>query len=828
MMSAMKSFLKRFTRDTRGSIIIVAAFATTGLIAVGGSAYDFGMQQMAYKNAQLAADIGATSANGSRLSEPWGRGSNDPAIKQDQKEYQEDLTRMYFDINSRSFDIDPNFALTHVEVREEGEVFRTFVTGRGKIPSRFVRLVGVEELPYNIETVINLRNPGERPVYDMVMLLDFTTSMKRQFGSTTRINALQNASTFLNNMIMCGNESGENCLDVDENKNRLGVINYDLQAVGLDPCDLAVGDPQRPESCKCIRPRGDAYEGTQTDWENNNQYGYSHGPDGGVVGPGIHGMEDQACRLDKCSWIDQQGRPASDPYSEVFHCDCFDRNNPNDEWDIPPAPDTPVTGSGCVQPPHPGAMAIADGAYPEKLKSCEWLNFCTDGGCCPPKCKASASAPAVAGACGTYASGTYSCAECQMENVPDKCGCARPTGEITCTNDHGPGPEDDTPSNPLDDTGCSYELGETPPQTYACHHQSCTCSCTANGGPSSNPPCSAGPDPDSCPVSTTPIPFPPGGRPNFGSNGTTPQAQFANAVGIDERNLFSAVLNPAEHGGRVLKVVDGVRTSHSLMKCKDNVAEGGNILCKENAQTAIEGEPTGLDTNSFSAFEAFEAHQSYLRFMRPSQEDPDDKSVNVVVWVSDGENNAFQYPYPATGTTPPIIIPMEEAIDVNGNGSYEPAMGDRRQDAGTEQNPGPDREEVRNNCYDSVGKFKMREGGAIDGPCPAGHRTAQEWSDYHTLERCKRYRDGEWASNEDGTPRKITIFSIYVHDGSDPDALAHTRELMSTCSYGAPVADENAIAPDQQKLFFAVQNVSQLNQAFRYIANALGRIRIVD
>lgn len=824
MTSAIQKFFKRFVRDTRGSIIIVAAFAATGLIAVGGSAYDFGMQQMAWKNGQFAGDVAATSAAGSRMSEYWGRGSDNPSVKADQLAHQKRLVEMYFRINSRGFDVDPSFQLTEIDVIDQGDIYKTIVRGNGTIPSNFVRMVGVDELPYTIETVTNLVNPGAQPTYDMALILDFTKSMSKPMAgcdgggvACTRAGALQRASTFLNNVIMCGNESGQGCLGDEENENRLGTIPYGLTAVGLDPCDLSPGDPDRPDYCVCVMPRSSEYEGTMEDWTNHNEHGYGHDGDGGISGPGMYGMPDAQCR-ERCAWIDSQGRPASDPESDVFSCECFDVNNPDDEWEIPPDPDTPVTGGPC------GANMKLGGDYPDALAQCSWLNFCTQGGCCPPKCIPGSGAPGTCDA----APGSRACAQCQMQGYPTACGCAQPIpGSISCSDDN------DTPDDLNDDTGCGFEMGPTPPQTYACHHQSCTCSCSATGGPSSVPPCgSSGANPEQgCTPVVPPPPWPPGGRPTYGMNQpATPQAEFASAIGIDEATLFSAVYQPEANDAKVIMASSGtgVWEAYSIRDCADATS---NSECQQGIQDVIDGTPSEGDTNSAAAFDAFERHDSYLNYMRPNAEEPEANAMSVIVWVSDGENNSFVFP--GVGTTPPIVIPKEERVEGTASGCrpniYEPAApcNDHIQRAGTLENPGPDWDAVRDNCYDGSGGYVARPNGAISGDCPANTRTAQGWSDFYTMQQCNKFRTGSWVT-AGAESRPITIYTVYVHDGSDPDALAHTRELMSTCSYGEPVGSSEDPPAGQQRLFFSVTTVEQLNRTFRTISNSLGRIRIVD
>lgn len=830
MVSVIKQFLTRFRYDTRGGIAIMAAFAMPVLFALGGAGYDFGIQQMAWKNAQFAADIAATSAAGARRFEPWGR-QTPGSDGEYQRSQQERRVGMLYGINSRGYNIDPNFVPVITVQADAGSdpdfpYMVTHVTGNSAMPTGFVQLVGVDSLPYTIDTTVRHRVPGAKVTFDISMFLDYTTSMTEQAraGGGRKIDILKGTATSLVDWVMCGNEQGTDC--DPENDNRLSFIPYTITSIGLDVCDLPVGDPQRPEACDCQMPR--AFPGGQDAWESDASRCRNN--------PGTYSPYWPTCRPEQCrpacDRVDAQGRPASDPESAYFTCHCW-KNSPNGK-PLPPAANEPVAGKYPCGFGDPKIWVDNLLDYPKPVsKQC--IAFCqkdpgsnvSGDGCCNP-CDKSPN----------FAKYSLQWAQCTMNRrgSPNRpldrenfgCGCAQPESYYQVTESQ--------PASP----GCDAKVGEycvvfgaVPQQTYQCHHSACTCSCSAAGG--GIDPCGATPPPPQCLPPEGPL-LPPPPNPGLGFlEDMTPQAQFASAVGIEESQLYSAVYNPDEDvfGNKPNVILAaGIPVTDmaiSLKQCQDygpGIAPGS---CGARIKDAMAQEDylENFGTTSAAAFTDFAKYVTYRDYMRPSA-DPEanmpalnSRTQNVVIWISDGENTRF--------TVNGVNMPRPGLKRVSGQLAW--------QQIGNAANHGPDWDMFVNNCYLQNGtEVKNAQGETVsacpsgtcspNAQCPAqyGGKTARQWADERTIQQCDALRDR--VSPQDGQKR-MSIYTIFIAgtDVDDPEILNATR-LMTRCSYGTAY-DSDATPPNQMKKFFLVENFSELRAAFAEITRTLDAIRIV-
>jgi hypothetical protein len=746
MKPALKHFLKRFISDKRGSIILIGALTLSVLIGTGGAAYDFGIQQMAYKNGQFAADLAATSGSAAKLHEHLDTLGGFAE--------QEDRVRMYYRLNSRGFNADPSFS-PNISIVETSEAFITRITGNSKIPTNFLGVLGVDTLNYSIETETNLRNPGNPLTYDMVLVLDYTNSMQDNEiqAGISRLQALQQASTFLINSVMCGDETGENC---DDNDNRASIIPYALGPIGLDECDLL----NPPEYCACIPPRD--------------------------AGPDWTPPENPCVPL--C-----QRTGAADPNSENFNCTCVpfeDRPRPNDL--VKAAKDF---------------LDLVDESEPTHGYAKRCLPSCLDGGCCPAKCipDAPLNTPGVC----REVPGTEACARCIVQNY-NRAFRGPGRNNVPCC------PDISLKTGTPNELNWGYLLGPTPPQTVQCHRALCTASCTFGGG--GQDPCIEDPEicVDPCDMPNPPpscnVPDPRPGFPDLGQNHIAPKTFFAKTQ-QGALPMFSAIYNPALHAKNIAgfsdpKAILAQTQGDGIWAVTlENCLDAGQLDCQSLLSEAVNNDFTEGNTNSAAGFQALLDADSYLPFMRPNAND-DTQAVRVVVWVTDGLNNRYLFK-PRPGENVPIVIPQSELID------------------GKWQRVPEDLDDIVKNHYDSNGRFLE------DATNPAG-KTAQGWSDHFTRNNCTRLRNYRVS----GEPRPIIIYTVAVGDVGNlsTDEGKATARLMNECAYG-PVGASNetdtppidpATGQALQQRFFAVQNVQELNVAFRTIAGTIGRIRITD
>lgn len=749
-MQAAIRVIKAFLEDRRGSIILIAGVAMSLMIGVGGAAYDFGIQQMALKNGQFAADLAATSGSAAKLHE-----------KLDQQggyAEQEDRVRMYYRLNARGFNVDPNFT-PRVSILETPDAFITRIEGKSRVNTSFLGVLGLPTLEYTVETETNLRNPGDPVTYDLVLMLDYTDSMKDNEiePGVSRLQALQQASTYLVNTVLCGDESGEEC---EDNNNRASIIPYALTVIGLDECDL----PNAPTYCLCRPPRG--------------------------VDPNDFELPDFC--LPPC---EQEG--AQDPTSPNFmHCPCVPPENRSQPTDI-------VVG---VYP----FIDLEDQSEPRHSYAMRCDRSCLDGGCCPPKCRAPGTPQTTDDQCLGYEQGTLGCAQCQLDGYNRSFRGQGPANVPCC-------PDASVAQTMPGDYGWELQFGPLPPQTVACHRGLCTRSCTATG--QGHDPCVENPSlcEDPCDV-----PNPPPGchtndpnRPNLPplgfNNHVAPKTFYAGGKSAADEGatpVFSAIYNLAENAQRFgdPKLIQVQNASGGLWaitheECRDE----GRDACFRRLNEAIANDYTEGNTNSAAGFDALLRARTYIPVMRPNAQEPE-QAVRVVVWVSDGENNRFQFP-PEYNEQQPRIIPQAEFVD------------------GAWQRVPEDLDEIVKNRYDSDGNFRVN---------PGEGRTAQEWSDRSTLSSCLQLRNFRQA----GEPYPIIIYAVAVGEvgNLNTDEGRHTAALMNECVYGQPGAGletqtppiDPATGQPLQKRFFAVQSVEELNNAFRTIAGTIDRIRITD
>jgi Flp pilus assembly protein TadG len=171
---------ERFRRDRRGGVAIAFGLALVPVIAMAGAAVDYGrvingrtdVQQL-IDNAALIAVSGETSEAREKLAADF--------------------------IAARKGDLPSDLVLEVVPkdiVDEDGGPPRIRLTAEARMPTTFVTLIGIRELPF---TVVSEAVAANRR-YEVVLVVDVTGSMK---GS--RINALRrSAKTFVETLLPDG------------------------------------------------------------------------------------------------------------------------------------------------------------------------------------------------------------------------------------------------------------------------------------------------------------------------------------------------------------------------------------------------------------------------------------------------------------------------------------------------------------------------------------------------------------------------------------------------------------------------------------------------
>jgi Flp pilus assembly protein TadG len=319
------AYLKQFFRQQSGSILIMTALGGAAAIATMGAAFDFGQQQRSVKESQYAADLAATSVAGNLVFEP-GASANGNARAQ-----------MFYSLNTLS-NIQQAPVTADVQLNADGSG-SVHVYGTSSVETNFIRLVGVERLPYTVDTKVNLQGPNPT-TYDVVVMLDFSKSMEATMADNVkRIDAMKQSASLLVNHVLCGDENGSTC--TNPNNNRVGIIPYAGNVIGADPCDA----PNPPAYCACIKPEVVAL---------------LNGP------PALTEAEQQALSYDQ--W--------------PMHCRPSCLKNPADY--------TTEEKCQCIKPTNPdGSMNTA---FPLECRAC-------NTSCCPPKGYVQVRANIEAGAC---------------------------------------------------------------------------------------------------------------------------------------------------------------------------------------------------------------------------------------------------------------------------------------------------------------------------------------------------------------------------------------------------------------------------------------------
>ncbi len=204
------TFIRRFSADTRGSILMLVGLSITFLTAIGGAAVDLGKRELVHIMLQHASDAAATSAASMD-------GDPTPATR-------DAIARRYYALNFPDSYLGVDRPPPIVDIGEDSISVGT--TGV-PVPTNFVSNFGIAHLGTGSLTTVNFSGSGQRA--DVILVLDVSTSMNIADAGDgmTRITALVNAANnFTNSLIPVGMETDGG------HGNRMAVIAWAGSVVG--------------------------------------------------------------------------------------------------------------------------------------------------------------------------------------------------------------------------------------------------------------------------------------------------------------------------------------------------------------------------------------------------------------------------------------------------------------------------------------------------------------------------------------------------------------------------------------------------------------------
>lgn len=177
----------RLARDEEGAILVKTIFMLIPLIGMLGIGVD--MSRAYLYRAQLSGALDAAALAGGKAFHSATR---------------DDEIRAFFNSNFSSDYM--GGTLESFVITETDAVQKTLtVTASGSIPTTFMSLFGFESIPIDIDAETTSKTTG----LQLVMVLDSTGSMRSSAGSTSRMEALKDASTTLVDSLFGNEQSSE-------------------------------------------------------------------------------------------------------------------------------------------------------------------------------------------------------------------------------------------------------------------------------------------------------------------------------------------------------------------------------------------------------------------------------------------------------------------------------------------------------------------------------------------------------------------------------------------------------------------------------------------
>lgn len=171
--------LKRFTKDDRGSVLIMTGLFMLVLLAIGGAGFDLGRQQIVRIKIQQAADAAALAAG----SIPYTGSSNDTADRTA-------TAQRYFDLNYPETFLNIKRPTPTITVDPGNTVI--VEANVPKIPTVFVRFVGYKNMAAGGASTVLVKKESNE--VDILLVMDNSGSMGewKDVGKTNSLNAIPN------------------------------------------------------------------------------------------------------------------------------------------------------------------------------------------------------------------------------------------------------------------------------------------------------------------------------------------------------------------------------------------------------------------------------------------------------------------------------------------------------------------------------------------------------------------------------------------------------------------------------------------------------------
>lgn len=199
-------FLRIFRKNEGGNVLIMTGLSILVLFAAGGSAVDFGRQQLVRAKVQQASDAAALAA----ASLPTGTTSSQRSA----------AAQRYFNLNY------PDGYLGIARPTPVINVGATIsVSATASVPSFFVSNIGVDQLDAEGASVVSVIAQVTEIKNDVLLLFDNSGSMSTADagGGMKRLDAMKSAATIFNNALLDGKGAAQN---------KIGLVKWDTKVIG--------------------------------------------------------------------------------------------------------------------------------------------------------------------------------------------------------------------------------------------------------------------------------------------------------------------------------------------------------------------------------------------------------------------------------------------------------------------------------------------------------------------------------------------------------------------------------------------------------------------
>jgi Flp pilus assembly protein TadG len=171
--SALKNLVKRFARSQNGNVAIIFGLSAFSLVFAAGAAIDYSRYVSARSHVQAALDAGALAAASA------GHGKSEAQ--------RQAIALAAFNANIADGLGAQSGAVATFAINGD----KIDASARGSLPSGFIQLAGIDRMNIEVESQVNI--PVDKKA-EIVLVLDYSGSMKEVSGGAVKYRAMRNAA----------------------------------------------------------------------------------------------------------------------------------------------------------------------------------------------------------------------------------------------------------------------------------------------------------------------------------------------------------------------------------------------------------------------------------------------------------------------------------------------------------------------------------------------------------------------------------------------------------------------------------------------------------